>query len=298
MTLTRGSAVSALLISLLAIVILGCAAATELGDESEPDALVVFASTSDIGLGTARIPLNIRMIDGTSFDDQAARLEVTYTAPNSDEPLVVDDLTWRVWPVRSGVYTATMNFDDVGLWSIKVRVRNDDSILPAVSGVLVKSATDAPNIGDPVPLTATKIRPEDGNLRSITSAPVPDPDLYSISFDDAVATGMPTVISFSTPAYCQTGTCGPQTDVLSELDEKYKGRANFIHVEIFDNPEEMLDAGDPSIGIETPIIFEWEFYTEPWTFVVDGDGIVAGRFESFVTLEEIEGYLLPILDDA
>ncbi|MEE8045872.1 MAG: thioredoxin family protein, partial [Dehalococcoidia bacterium] len=183
-------------------------------------------------------------------------------------------------------------------WNVKVRMKNDGNVLPAGSGILVKSATEAPGIGDPAPLTKTKTSPADGTLKSITSAFDPDPDLYAISFDDAVASGLPTVISFSTPAYCQSGTCGPQTEVLGELDDKYKGRANFIHVEIFDNPEEMLAAGDPSLGIESAIIHEWDFHTDPWTFVVDGSGIVVARFEAFVTFGEIEESLVQILADA
>jgi hypothetical protein len=280
---------------LLVLATLGCATASDPAHDSEVEALVVFAAASDVGLGTARIPLNIQMIDGTRFDDKADQLEVTYTAPESDVAHVVENLKWRAWPVRSGTYTATMTFDKVGFWSIKVRSKSDDSLLPAGSGILVKSATEAPNIGDTAPLTPTKTEPADGNLRSITSAPEPDVDLYAISFDEAVASGNPTVISFSTPAYCQSATCGPQVEVLSQLDDKHKGLANFIHVEIFDNPEEMLAAGDPSLGIESPVIHEWEFHTEPWTFVIDGDGTVAGRFEAFVTFDEIEEYLLPVL---
>ena len=122
-------------------------------------------------------------------------------------------------------------------------------------------------------------------------SPRPQPQLL----DDAVATGKPTVITFSTPAYCQLATCGPQTEVLSVLDDAYKGQASFIHVEIFDNPEEMLATGDPSLGIEAPVIHEWEFHTEPWTFVVDGNGIVVGRFEAFASKPEIEEYLTPLL---
>lgn len=266
--------------------------------DSEPEALVVFAATSDVGLGTARIPLNIQMIDGTRLDDAADSLEVTYSPPDSDEIRTVEDLTWREWPVRSGGYTATMTFDTVGFWKVSVRSTISDSMLPASSGILVKSATDAPDIGELAPLTKTKTVPADGNIRSITSAPNPDPDLYAISFDEAVASGLPSVITFSTPAYCQSATCGPQTEVLSQLDDIYDGRVNFIHVEIFDNPEEMLASGDPSVGIETPVIHEWEFSTEPWTFVVDGAGKVVGRFEAFVTLDEIEEYLVPILEPA
>jgi hypothetical protein len=287
--LKKTALISLILGSLLAVALTGCS------EKSEPLQLVVFAAASDVALGTARIPLNIQVIDGTRFDDRAEELEVTYTSPTSNETHVVDDLTWRAWPVRSGTYTSTMTFDEVGLWSIKVRIKADKGSIPAGSGILVKSATDAPNIGDPAPLTATKIEPTDGNLRSITSAPNPDPDLYSISFDDAVESGNPTVITFSTPAYCQSATCGPQTEVLSALDDKYNGQASFIHVEIFDNPEEMLAAGDPSLGIESPVIHEWEFHTEPWTFVVDGAGTVIGRFEAFATQSEIEEYLVPTL---
>ncbi|MBT6707829.1 MAG: hypothetical protein HOB24_08005, partial [Chloroflexi bacterium] len=198
---------------------------TGCSEKSESLQLVVFAAASDVALGTVRIPLNIQVIGGARFDDRVEELEVTYTSPNSNETHVVDDLTWRAWPVRSGTYTSTMTFDEVGLWSIKVRVKADEGSIPGGSGILVKSATDAPNIGDPAPLTATKIEPADGNLRSITSAPDPDPDLYSISFDEAVASGNPTVITFSTPAYCQSATCGPQTEVLSALDDTYNGQA-------------------------------------------------------------------------
>jgi len=296
--LRKFSTVSLLAVALLVSVLASCTTEAEPVEESEPRALVVFAATSDVGLGRVRIPLNIQMIDGSRFDDAADQLVVTYTPPDSNEARVVDDLAWRAWPVRSGAYTATMEFDKVGFWKISVSSKDDDDLMPAGSGVLVKSATEAPSIGDAAPLSKTKTFPADGTLKSITSAPEPDPDLYEISFDKAVATGLPTVISFSTPAYCQSGTCGPQTEVLSALDEKYKGQASFIHVEIFDNPGEMLAAGDPSLGVESSIIHEWEFHTEPWTFVVDGSGIVVGRFEAFVTLAEIEEYLVPVLTGA
>ena len=299
MSFKTKSVLIALIFLMLGLTTSSCNSSTE--PASKTDGLVVFAATSDVGLGTARIPLAIQHLDGTLLDDAADRLEVTYSlpdSPNSQDARLVTDLTWREWPIRGGVYTATMTFDAVGFWQVSVRAIDDEGLLPARTGILVKSATDAPNIGDLAPLSITKTTPPDGNLRSITSAPEPDPDLYAISFDDAVATRLPTVISFSTPAYCQSGTCGPQTEVLSHLDETYKGRANFIHVEIFDNPAEMLATGDPSLGIEAPVIHDWGFHTEPWTFVVDGAGVVVGRFEAFTTAAEIEEALVPLLAGA
>jgi len=291
----NGQKVSRISLNVLSSVLLTVAVLTSCTAKEEPDSLVVFAAASDVGLGKARVPLTIALIDGTRYDDQADSLVVTYTPPKSDESRLVEDLTWRPWPMRSGAYTATMNFDQVGFWTITVSSREEDAMKPANGAVLVKSATDAPDIGDEVPRSATKTVPSDGNLKSITSAPSPDPDLYSISFADAIETSKPTVIAFSTPAYCQTATCGPQTEVLSALDDKYSGQANFIHVEIFDNPAEMLESGDPSVGVESPVIHEWEFHTEPWTYIVDSDGIVVGRYEAFVTEEELEETLAPLL---
>ena len=303
MSFKTKSVSGALILLMLGLFAAGCNTAT--GPASKADGLVVSTAASDVGLGTARVPLLIQKLDGTRFDDAAARLEVAYWPPgspgspfDSEGARVVSDLTWREWPVRGGAYTATMTFDAVGLWMVTVRAVDDDNLLPARTGILVKSKTEAPDIGDLAPLSTTKTIPANGNLRSITSAPEPDPDLYAISFDEAVGTGLPTVITFSTPAYCQSGTCGPQTEVLSKLDDAYKGRANFIHVEIFDNPEEMLATGDPSLGVEAGVIREWGFHTEPWTFVVDGSGIVVGRFEAFTTLIEIEESLVPVLEGA
>jgi len=266
----------------------------------EPDqqqSLVVFAATSDTAIGSNRIPLNIQLIDGSRYDDQADDLRVTYSPPDSDEEFAVDDLTWRPWPIRSGIYTATMTFDRVGLWNIKISSKSEESLLPASSGVLVKSASESPNIGEPAPLTETKVAASRGDLPKITSDPNPDIDLYQISFDEAVASKKPTVITFSTPAYCQSGTCGPQTRVLGQLEETHRENGNFIHVEIFDNPDEMLASGDPSLGVEFPAIHEWNFNTEPWTFIVDSDGIVQGRYEAFVSKEEIEETLLPLMSN-
>ena len=221
------------------IVLAGCSSepiTTDTNGSSDSNALIVLAAASDIGLGSSRISLNIQMIGGARLDDAADDLEVTYTSPYSDQPRSVDDLTWRAWPVRGGVYTATMHFDEVGLWKLKVRNTKDEKMLGAESGILVKSSAEAPDIGDPAPLSKTKTSPADGALKSITSAFEPDADLYRISLDDAVASGLPTVITFSTPAFCQAGTCGPQAEMLGQLNDKYKGKANFIHVEIFDNP--------------------------------------------------------------
>ena len=81
---------------------------------------------------------------------------------------------------------------------------------------------------------------------------------------------------------------------LSELKDRYEGRANFIHVEIFDNPHEIQ--GDLSAAKTVPAAEEWGLPTEPWTFIVDQQGRVASKFEAFTTVAEIEEALAEVLN--
>jgi hypothetical protein len=40
-----------------------------------------------------------------------------------------------------------------------------------------------------------------------------------------------------------------------------------------------------------PTVEEWRLDTEPWIFVVDGQGIIRAKFEGLVTLMELEAAL-------
>ena len=102
------------------------------------------------------------------------------------------------------------------------------------------------------------------------------------------------MVVFATPAYCQTSTCGPQLDVVKGLKQQYGDRMNFIQIEIYDNPLEIQ--GDLSRGRIAPTVTEWNLPSEPWTFVVDDDGIVRAKFEAFTTSRELEEALVGMLD--
>ena len=67
---------------------------------------------------------------------------------------------------------------------------------------------------------------------------------------EAIDAGLPLMVVFSTPAYCTTATCGPQLDVVKRLKVEYRDRMSFIHLEIYDNPDEIQ--GDLSRGRVAP----------------------------------------------
>ena len=112
-----------------------------------------------------------------------------------------------------------------------------------------------------------------------------DPDLYRLTIADAVDSGLPTVIVMASPAFCTNAVCGPQVEVLQELKDEFPEQANFIHIDYYDNPEEIQ--GDLSRAVVSPVAKEWGLPSTEWSFVVDREGIVSGRFEGFTALEEL-----------
>ena len=87
--------------------------------------------------------------------------------------------------------------------------------------------------------------------------------------------------------------CGPQVEVLQQIKDLHKGRANFVHVDFYDNPHEIQ--GDLERGRVSPVVREWGLPSIEWTFVIDGQGVVVARFEGFATFEEVESALLKVL---
>lgn len=105
--------------------------------------------------------------------------------------------------------------------------------------------------------------------------------MYSMTVADAVMSGRPSVVVFATPARCVSNMCGPALDVAKAARMRHP-EANFVHVEIYDRPQ------DPSNDTAVPAVAEWRLPTEPWVFVVDRQGRVAAKFESIVTESELD----------
>ena len=101
--------------------------------------------------------------------------------------------------------------------------------------------------------------------------------MHKTSLDD-VAGKKPVALLFATPALCQSRVCGPVVDIEAQLQSEYGDRMEFIHQEVYvDN--------QPDKGLRAPLkAFNLE--TEPWLFVLDGEGRVAARLEGSFGVEE------------
>ena len=109
---------------------------------------------------------------------------------------------------------------------------------------------------------------------------------------DAIATGTPFILVFATPAFCQSAQCGPTLEKLKAAAAGAPDDIAFINVEPYQltwtegRLQPVLDANNQLQSVAS--VDEWGILSEPWTFAVDGDGIVRGSFEGIATDEELD----------
>ena len=210
---------------------------------------------------------------------------------------------FHLWPygVR-GAYSTELTFGRPGPWRLDIEVNGPNGPLQGKISLDVAERVPVPEIGSIPPLSPNKTVHTVDSLEELTTDFTPDPDLYQMTIGEAVISGRPTVIVFATPAFCTSPTCGPQVDTVSELKERHLEEANFIHVELYDNPQEIQ--GDLTKAVFHGLVEEWglslipHWFNESWTFILGSDGRIAHRFEGFVTVDELDEALTEVLTGA
>ena len=263
------------------------AAPTSVGEQ--PQVRVALGSR-DLAVGQSRFVLGVLGDDGPI---RAPRVAVLFVYLDESPQVVraTGIAEFTEWPTGAGVYVAHVEFDRAGRWGVIATVESEGERMSGQSEFVVNASSSTPSLGARVPLDRNKTDVD--SLSELTTDEEPDPDLYELTIAEAASNGRPTVISFATPAFCTSATCGPQVQVVSSVKERHGAEADFIHVEVYDNPAEM--DGDVSKGVLSPLIDKWGLLSEPFTFVLDGEGLVAAKFEGFVAQEELEAALIGVL---
>ena len=261
-----------------------------------PDGLQAIFGTPDLGVGENRVGFVLTSPKGLVRNPAATVSSLFFPDEDSEgEPRQTALAVFRPWPYGTrGLYTTRLTFDTPGRWGININaITQDGTGGRAMLFFDVADAPSAPAVGSPAVISRSKTLDDVASIRDLTTGSLRDPDLYQITIADAVTSGLPTVIVMASPAFCTNAVCGPQVQALQQLKNRYKGQANFIHVDLYDNPEEIQ--GDLDRGIISPTVIEWGLPSTEWSFVIDRDSNVAARFESFATLEELEQALLDVL---
>ncbi len=245
--------------------------------------VIVANGPGTLSVGDERLLIGLIGPDTANLAFPDRSIEIDLVFDGEIVASVPGEFMWTVPDVR-GMYRAQVSFDQPGTWAAIVRSDGLDVSIP--TQFTVASSSQVPDRGDRAPLSATPTG-ADFDLSDISTDPDPDPRFYELSLDDALTNGTPTVVAFSTPAFCQTATCGPTLDVVKEVAANHPEGVDFVHVEVYTN----LDAGSFEELELVPAIEDWRLPSEPWVFVVDGSGIIAGAFEGALAAEELEAAL-------
>jgi hypothetical protein len=297
-----------LLVAGYVIEIGGLTTAAEITPEAG-DALQPLITTSELVVGENRfafgllkagkllegayVKLRLYDIDGGEAK-LAAELKVPYQAvknvkqersvhrhPDGTEHIHGDDSGVR------GLYVAQLSFARAGDWGVELLVSQANGAFePVRLAVTVLDAPATPPVGSPAPRSRNLVASDVKDLRQIDTSPRPDPRLHQVRIADAIARGKPQLIVFATPQFCTSRMCGPVVDIVRTLLPTYGKRVAFTHQEIWQ------DFADKKVF---PTVEEWRLFTEPWIFVVDGQGIIRAKFEGLVTAHELEAALQDML---
>ena len=107
-----------------------------------------------------------------------------------------------------------------------------------------------------------------------------DAGRFLISAIESLAAHKPFVLTFATPKFCTSRTCGPVVDVVDAVRKRFaRTDVRFIHVEVY-------EGNNPALG-PNRWFREWRLNHEPWTFLVGRDGRIKERFAGSFSVTEL-----------
>ena len=180
------------------------------------------------------------------------------------------------------IYVAKLRLPRAGKYWMLAEPEGGSEKVQALGNIVVVNDDPAPDVGDRAfPSNNPTLASVGGDASKITTKVPPDDTLLRYSIADSIAAKKPFLVTFATPKFCTSRTCGPVVDVVEEVARHFRDDdVRFIHVEVYaDN--------DPANGYNR-WMKEWRLPTEPWTFLVDARGRIVARFEGTVSVEELE----------
>ncbi len=230
--------------------------------------LVVDAEGRVVTLPTARVWVS-RALEEPPFLESSAKLE-RIGVPGGD---TAD---------ASHIYVSHLQLPEAGTYWLLAEPEGGPDKVQALGNVVVEATRPEPNVGDPAPASETPtLASVGGDASKITTRVPPDEILLEHSVAESIEAEVPFVVTFSTPKFCSSRTCGPVVDVVEEVARRFEGEdARFIHVEVY-------EGNDPAKGFNR-WMEEWKLETEPWTFLVGADGRIVERYEGVVSVDELE----------
>jgi hypothetical protein len=258
---------------------------------SEPGPEVaLILGTSDFGVGPNRVAFLVVRNDGALVQTNEA--EVFIAPEGASEPLQTNAILRPLLPHAhpdgfeshdhvdaTDFYVTNVELATSGRYWLVVQPEGEE--IQALGAIEVREQTVSPPLGS-MAIPSDNPTLDDAPAEEITTAKPPDTELLRYSIADSLEEHVPFVVVFATPEFCQTRACGPTVETVDQVRRSLgeKSGVRFIHVEVYED-------NDPLKGVNR-WFEEWRLPSEPWVFVVDGDGVIRAKFEGLMSLEEIE----------
>jgi hypothetical protein len=227
----------------------------------------------------ARVALYVAREDGTRVrGPYIARSEsLTVSGPFRSHTTAADA------NAAKAVYVAEVPFHHWGRQIVAAMAKLDGRLTMASprSADVERRPNGPPNVGDRAIAVHTRTLADvGGDAAQLDTRSPPATDLLKTDLADVVGK-KPVVITFATPALCQSRVCGPVVDIVEQAKAKAPAGVAFIHQEIY--KDNKAAAGN----VQGPVA-AWRLQTEPWTFVIAKSGRIAARFEGPFSLGELQ----------
>jgi hypothetical protein len=266
-----------------------------------PDAkrsrLVIAPAAQDFDVGANRYPFGVFSVGGEQIDEADVALYFASSATGKVQgplPAAVSSLetkpAYRAAAAEDAktVYVVPkVEFDRKGPWIAVATLKGPNGLETSrVPSPVVGLDPRVPSVGDAPPRIHTPTAADfGGDLAKIDTRQPPD-QMHSVDFAEVLGK-KPIVLIFATPALCQSRVCGPVVDVAQQVADEFKGEADFIHMEVYND-------NDPNKGIR-PQLEAFGLRSEPWTFLIGADGLVKDRIEGAYGVLELEDAMRSIL---
>jgi hypothetical protein len=177
------------------------------------------------------------------------------------------------------IYVAHLHAPAAGTYWVLAKPRGTK--VSGLGNLVVRAHSYSPEVGTRAPASHTPtLATTGGRLAPLTTATHPDRRLYTTSVASALAAHEPFVVTFATPKFCTSRTCGPVVDVVSRVRRDLRSTpVRFMHVEVYKN-------NNPANGYNR-WMREWGLQSEPWVFLVGADGRIRAKFEGSVSVGEL-----------
>jgi protein SCO1/2 len=193
-------------------------------------------------------------------------------------------------------YVAVVDIPSAGPWRLTATVVGPTAGEGTGDLVALDPAATAP-LGAPAPTIATLTNAEVATLTVLTTDPLPDPRLTERSTVDALASGGPWVFVVDSATFKVTPACGRALVLAKRLLDRWTA-VPFIHHEPY--AYDVVTTEPVLRGtLEQPVLTEvarawgigpapWTAGSMPWTFVVDGEGIVRAKYQGILGSADVD----------